>query len=89
MFDTSNKNLHNKKGNLERYFKTTHSTFDIDFPPKTEIRKKQLEKLKLEIDKRQLIFTKPVLKSKAATNASFPIVTYKLRIKNNFKPVKK
>jgi hypothetical protein len=41
-----------KKGNLERYFRTTHSKFDIDFPPKTEVRKKQLEKLKLEIDKK-------------------------------------
>jgi len=29
----------------------THSKFDIDFSPKTEVRKKQLEKWKLEIDK--------------------------------------
>lgn len=38
-----------KKCNLERHFKTTHSKFD--FPPKTEVRKKQLKKkLKLEFD---------------------------------------
>jgi len=56
-----------KKGNLERDFKITHLTFDRDFPSKIEVCKKQLEKLKLEIDYQQLIFTKPVLKSKAAT----------------------
>jgi hypothetical protein len=62
-----------KKGNLERHFRITHSKFNLDFPPKTEVRKKHLEKLKLEIDKQQLIFINPVLKSKAATIASFRI----------------
>lgn len=36
-------------------------------------RKIQIQKLKLDIDKQQLIFTKPVLKSKAVTIASYPI----------------
>ncbi|KAF0751864.1 zinc finger BED domain-containing protein 5-like [Aphis craccivora] len=73
-----------KKGNLERHFRTTHSKFDIDFPPKTEVRKKQLEKLKLEIDKQQLTFTKPVLKSKAATIASFRISHVLAKNKKSF-----
>ncbi|XP_026819144.1 zinc finger MYM-type protein 6-like [Rhopalosiphum maidis] len=55
-----------------------------DFPPKTEVRKKQLEKLKLEIDKQQLIFTKPVLKSKAATIASFRISHVLAKNKKSF-----
>ncbi|KAL4090283.1 hypothetical protein QTP88_025155 [Uroleucon formosanum] len=58
-----------KKGYLERRFRTACSKFDIDFPPKTKARKQQLKKLKLEIDIQQdiqLIFNKPVLKSKAA-----------------------
>lgn len=46
-----------------------HSKFNMNFSPKIEERKKQLEKLKLEIDKQQLIFTKPVFKSKAVTIA--------------------
>lgn len=40
-----------------------HTKFDIDFPLKTEVRKTQLEKLKLKIDKQQLIFIKLVLAS--------------------------
>jgi len=60
IFDIMSNNISTtKKGNLEWNFKTTHSKFDINFPPKTEARKKQWEKLKLEIDKQQLSFTKP------------------------------
>lgn len=77
-----------KKGNLERHFRSTHSKFYIDLPPRTEVRKKQLDKLKLTIDKQQLIFTKPVLKSKAATIASFRIIHVLAKNKNHFKPVK-
>ncbi|XP_025407851.1 zinc finger BED domain-containing protein 5-like [Sipha flava] len=55
-----------------------------NFPPKTEVRKKQLEKLKLEIDKQQLIFTKPVLKSKATTIASFRISHVLAKNKKSF-----
>ncbi|XP_026816124.1 general transcription factor II-I repeat domain-containing protein 2A-like [Rhopalosiphum maidis] len=74
-----------KKCNLERHFRTTHSKFDIDFRPKTEVRKKQLEKLKLETDKQQLIFTKPVLKSKAATIASLRISHVLAKNKKSFR----
>jgi len=38
------------KGNLERHFRIMRTKSDTEFPPKTEIRKKQTEKLKLEID---------------------------------------
>lgn len=57
---------------------------NIAFLPKTEVRKKQFEKLKLEIDKQQLIFTKPVLKSKVVTITSFRISHVLVKNKKSF-----
>jgi len=57
---------------------------NIAFLPKTEVHKKQFEKLKLEIDKQQLIFTKPVLKSKVVTITSFRISHVLVKNKKSF-----
>lgn len=62
-----------KKGNVERHFKTIHKTYDTEFPPKSELRKKRVKELKSQLAGQQAIFTRPLTKSKAATIASFKV----------------
>ena len=35
-----------KKGNVERHFQTVHKNFDVDFPPKSEPRRRKVKELK-------------------------------------------
>lgn len=35
-----------KKGNVERYFRTLHKNYDSDFPAKNELRKRKVRELK-------------------------------------------
>lgn len=62
-----------KRGNLERHYKTMHSTHVKDFPLKSEVRKCKLKDLKRSLSGQQAMFTRPLEQSKAATAASFKI----------------
>lgn len=59
-----------KKYNVERHFQTMHATFDANYPPKSEVRKKRINQLKSNLSVQQTIFTRHVEKSKKATIAS-------------------
>lgn len=62
-----------KKCNVERHFITTHKSFNINFPINSEIRKKKISELKLNLTGQQSLFTRPISQSKKATSASFKI----------------
>lgn len=62
-----------KRGNLERHYKTMHTKYEIDFPLKSELRKRKVQDLKNDLKAQQAMFTQPVHQSKAATIASFKI----------------
>lgn len=60
-----------KKGNIERHFLSLHNKFQTDYPPKSELRKRKVKDLKTQLKNQQNVFKKPILKSQAATTASF------------------
>lgn len=62
-----------KKGNVERHFRMVHRTFDTDFPPSSELRKRKVRELKSQLLGQQSLFTRPTAKAKAATEASFRV----------------
>jgi hypothetical protein len=62
-----------KKCNVERHFITTHKNFNTKFPMNSEIRKKKISELKLNLTAQQSLFTRPISQSRKATSASFKI----------------
>ncbi|XP_023225070.1 zinc finger BED domain-containing protein 5-like [Centruroides sculpturatus] len=62
-----------KKHNVECHFLTIHATFNINYPLKSEIRKKKIDQLKSNLFAQQSVFTRPALRSKNATIASLKI----------------
>ncbi|KAL2087224.1 hypothetical protein ACEWY4_018283 [Coilia grayii] len=71
-----------KKGNVERHYRTVHKNYDSDFPPKSELRKRQVTDFKLQLSGQQSLFTQPgsdaksvtwLLNSKSATEASLRV----------------
>lgn len=73
-----------KKGNVERHFRMVHRTFDTDFPPSTELRKRKVRELKSQLLGQQSLFTRPTSKAKAATEASFRVSRMIVRHKKCF-----
>lgn len=73
-----------KKGNVERHFRMVHRTFDTDFPPSTELRKRKVRELKSQLLGQQSLFTRPTSKAKAATEASFRVSRTIIRHKKCF-----
>lgn len=62
-----------KKHNVERHFQTNHGTFNVNYPLKSEVRKKKMCNLKSSLTAQQTVFTRHVENSKKATIASFKI----------------
>ncbi|CAK9796265.1 Protein ZBED8 [Anthophora plagiata] len=62
-----------KKCNVKRYFITTYKNFNTNFPMNSEIRKKKISELKLNLIGQQSLFTRPISQSKKATSVSFKI----------------
>jgi hypothetical protein len=63
-----------KKGNLERHYNALHSNnHDVEFPPKSEIRKLTLKELKLKLAAQQQLMAKPRSHSNNATISSFKV----------------
>ena len=62
-----------KKHNVERHFQTNHGTFNVNYPLKSEVRKKKICNLKSSLTAQQTVFTRHVENSKKATIASFKI----------------
>ncbi|XP_039513051.1 general transcription factor II-I repeat domain-containing protein 2A-like [Pimephales promelas] len=62
-----------KRGNLERHHNANHPTFKDSYPPNSAIRSKKVAELKLELKAQQSLFTKPAVRHKAATEASFRV----------------
>lgn len=60
-----------KKCNVERHFNTTHKNFNTNFPINSEIRKKKISDLKLNLTKQQSLFIKPI--SQLKNSASLKI----------------
>lgn len=60
-----------KKSNVERHFTTVHSTFSQDFPAGSSKRKEKIKELKTLLQRQQSLFTRPVQKANACTEASF------------------
>lgn len=57
-----------KKGNLECHYNALHSyKYDVDFPPKSEIRKRKLKELKSKLAAQQQLMAKPRSLSNNAT----------------------
>lgn len=73
-----------KKGNIERHYCTVHRSYDNDFPPKTELRKRKVRELKSQLVGQQSLFTKPNSKAKAATEASFRVSHSIIKHKKSF-----
>ena len=73
-----------KKGNVERHFRMVHRTFDTDFPPSSELRKRKVRELKSQLLGQQSLFTRPTSKAKAATEASFRVSRTIVRHKKCF-----
>ncbi|XP_060762621.1 general transcription factor II-I repeat domain-containing protein 2A-like [Neoarius graeffei] len=61
-----------------------HRTFDTDFPPSTELRKRKVRELKSQLLGQQSLFTRPTSKAKAATEASFRVSRTIIRHKKCF-----
>lgn len=62
-----------KRGNLERHHNANYPTFKDSYPPNSAIRSKKVAELKLELKAQQSLFTKPAVRHKAATEASFRV----------------
>ncbi|KAG8233889.1 hypothetical protein J437_LFUL005216 [Ladona fulva] len=62
-----------KKHYVERHFKTNYATFNTNYPLQSELRKKKIAQLKLNLSAQQCVFTRPAVKSKKATVASLNI----------------
>lgn len=73
-----------KKGNLERHFTTMHKRYEKDFPSKSELRKRKLKELKLQLDTQQSIFTRPNTRGKAANTASYRVCHVLAKHKKSF-----
>lgn len=73
-----------KKGNVERHFRMVHRSFDTDFPPSSELRKRKVRELKSQLLGHQSLFTRPTAKAKAATEASFRVSRTIVRHKKSF-----
>lgn len=63
-----------KKCNVDRHYITTHKNFDTNFPINSEIRKKKISELKLNLTGQQNLFVRQISQSRKATSASFQIV---------------
>ncbi|CAJ1064623.1 General transcription factor II-I repeat domain-containing protein 2A [Xyrichtys novacula] len=59
-----------KKENLERHHTKTHLKFQDSYPPKSRLRAKKVEDLKLGLKTQQCLFSKPASLEKAATECS-------------------
>ena len=59
--------------NIERHFQSIHATFDVNYPLKSEVRKKKICQLKSNLTAQETVFTGHVEISKKATIASFKI----------------
>ncbi len=64
------------KGNVERHFRTLHKNDKNDFPARSELRRTKVRELKLTLTGQQSLFTRPGLKAKAVTEASFRVKSY-------------
>ncbi|KAK9702553.1 hypothetical protein QE152_g29870 [Popillia japonica] len=73
-----------KRANVERHFKTTHSKYATDFLFGSEIRKVKVREVKSSVSAQQSFCTKPDLKSKAATLASFAVTEILIKRKKPF-----
>ena len=78
-----------KKCNLERHYKQKHvitkDKYDERFPPKTALRRAQLQKLKVAYGEQKATFTRPVTKAQAATVASYRVSHVMAKNKKSFK----
>uniref|UniRef100_A0A087XA81 HAT C-terminal dimerisation domain-containing protein n=1 Tax=Poecilia formosa TaxID=48698 RepID=A0A087XA81_POEFO len=54
-----------KKGNVERHFQTLHN-YDIDVPPKSELRRRKVKELKSQLSGQQSFFSHLTTKAKAS-----------------------
>jgi len=73
-----------KKGNVERHFRTVHKNYDIDFPPKSELRRRKVKELKSQLSGQQSFFSHLTTKAKAATEASFRLSHLIVKHKKSF-----
>jgi hypothetical protein len=56
-----------KKHNIEPHFQTNHGTFNVNYPLKSEVRKKKICNLKSSLTAQQTVFTRHVENSKKKT----------------------
>lgn len=59
---------------MQRHFTTVHSTFSQDFPVGSNLWKEKIRELKTQLQQQQSLFTRPVQKATACTEASFKAV---------------
>ncbi|GFT83154.1 hypothetical protein NPIL_298081 [Nephila pilipes] len=62
-----------KKYSHERNLKINHNTFDVDYPPKTELRKRKINLIKSRLSAQQAVFTNSANINKNAAVTSFKI----------------
>ncbi len=62
-----------KRCNVERHFTQVHGNFARDFPVGSGLRIEKVKQLKTTIQKQQSLFTKPIKRGNAITEASFKV----------------
>lgn len=73
-----------KKGNGERHFRTVHKNFDIEFPPKSDLRSRQVKEVKSQLSGQQSFFLQLASKARAATEASLRVSHFIVKNKKSF-----
>uniref|UniRef100_A0A096MF30 HAT C-terminal dimerisation domain-containing protein n=1 Tax=Poecilia formosa TaxID=48698 RepID=A0A096MF30_POEFO len=69
---------------MERHFRTLHKNYDIDFPPKSELRRRKVKELKSQLSGQESFFSHLTTKAKAATEASFRVSHLIVKHKKSF-----
>ncbi|XP_051259245.1 general transcription factor II-I repeat domain-containing protein 2-like [Dicentrarchus labrax] len=73
-----------KKGNVERHFRTIHKSYNTDFPPKSELRRRKVKELKSQLSGHQAFFSQLTTKAKTTTEASFRVSHVLVKNKKSF-----
>ena len=73
-----------KKSNLQRHFQTKHASYDIQYPPDSEPRRRKVSELKHHLISQQACFTKFTGSSVRATAASFAVSEVIAKYKKHF-----
>ncbi|CAI5638895.1 unnamed protein product [Oreochromis niloticus] len=73
-----------KRHNVERHFRTCHTSYHANYPKGSTLRAEKARELKAGLSKQQSFFTRPVKSSQKATEASFRATHFMIKKKKAF-----